>query len=177
MRIGGDGFAKAEDGYLKLKSTNTRTLVDTPVTLENVRIDAKVYVQNDSEDFMIGGSQGEYDSYANEKNGYDANWNGWPGDPDRQRLRKYVDGSSSIIAQTSDGLLSNGNTYLLSWIFLSPTLKMMNDNSEILSASDSSFSSLSYLFLAVYSGGEYWIDWVLVRKYTEPQPVISVGPK
>ncbi|RKX42709.1 MAG: hypothetical protein DRP27_09075 [Thermotogae bacterium] len=59
-------------------------------------------------------------------------------------------------------------------VFLSPSLKMLNDYSEILTAEDSTFNQLSYLGLAVWSSGEYWIDWIRVRKYTDPEPSVTV---
>ena len=168
VRVGGTGYAKVEDGYLKLYSTDSRTAVDTPVILQNVVIKCKVKVVSNAQDFIIVASNGNYDSSGNEINGYDVNWNGWPTYPDRQRLRKFVDDVSTILATTTGGLLQNGNVYILSFMFVSPTLKQINDGTVILEAQDSSFENLNYLGLAVWSSAEYWVDWIFVAKLADP---------
>jgi len=174
IRIGGNGYAKAEDGYLKLYSTDARTAVDAPVTLKDVIVEAKVYVAKDNEWFGIVLSQGEYNDAGEEIDGYDAGWNGWPSESDRQRLRKWVGGSATELAKTSQGLLHNGETHILGFKFASPDLAQINDGTTILTAQDSTFNQLSYLGLAVWSSGEYWVDWVRVRKFTDPEPSVTV---
>jgi len=174
VRIGGSGFAKAEDGFLKLYSTDSRTVVDTPVNLSNMIIDAEVYVASDAEDFIIIVSDGNYTN-GNETNGYDANWNGWPSDPDRQRLRKFEGGTETTLATTTEGELHNGETHILSMVFASPDLAQINDGTTILTAQDSTFNQLSYLGLAVWDGGEYWVDWIRVFKLADPVNFISTS--
>jgi len=168
--ITSDSYAKAENGYLKLYSKEGTAVIDSPVTLENVIIDAKVLVQDNSYGFILQMSQGEYtNGYA--KNGYMAAWNwfGWV-----EGLTLFQDEEGTTLASTTEGGLSNGETYILSLLFASPTLKMLNDGTEILSASDSTFSSLSALALRA-NRSEYWIDWIRVRKYVSSEPTYEIG--
>jgi len=175
VRIGGDGYAKAEDSYLKIYSTDEGTVVDTPITLSNVVVDAKVYVVDNGENFTIILGQGKYDASGRTTNGYEDIWNGWPTETKRQRIRKYVNGSITTLAQTANGLLENNLTYILSMLFYSPNIKMLNNYDKILAASDSAFNQLSYLGLRCWTSAEYWIDWVRVRKYSVPEPIVLVG--
>ena len=168
--ITNDSYAKAENGYLKLYSKEGTAVIDSPVTLENVIIDAKVLVQDNSYGFILQMSQGEYtNGYA--KNGYMAAWNwfGWV-----EGLTLFQDEEGTTLASTTEGGLSNGETYILSLLFALPTLKMLNDGTEILSASDSTFSSLSALALRA-NRSEYWIDWIRVRKYVSSEPTYEIG--
>ena len=176
VRTGGSGYAIAEDGYLKLKSTSSATTVDTPVTLSNIAIDAKVHVVNGGEVFSIAATLGEYRTDGQPNDAYRGGWNGWAGSPNRQRIVKHIGGTGTDLAATSEGLLANGETYLLTFIFRSPDLKMANDGAVILTASDTTFTEFSYLALYAWATSEYWIDWVRVRKYVEPEPGISIAP-
>jgi len=171
-----NSYAKIEDEYIKLYSEDSsyRLTLDTPVTLEDIIIDGKVYVQNRDATLFFGMSQGEYDSYGIESSGYEARWNKSSISGKRHALLKQADGYT-ILAET-EGLLEEGQTYLLSFLFSSPTLRMLIDNSEILSANDSTFTSLPRLFLGVGLGeGEYWIDWIRVRKYASSEPTYEIG--
>ncbi len=175
VRVGGSGYIKAEDSYLKLYSTNTYTTADTPITLQNVRIDTKVKVVRNNEGYHIFVSDGTYNSNTGKlSNGYRYGWNGWPSASYRQRITRVINDADTTLATTSNGFLQNNVEYILSVIYASPTLKMLNNDSLILSASDSTYSSRSYLALSCYSGGEYWIDWIRVRKYVEPEPTVTV---
>ena len=168
--ITNESYAKTENGFLKLYSKEGTAVIDSPVALENVIIDAKVLVQDNSYGFFFQMSQGEYvNGYA--KNGYMAAWNyfGW-----EEVLALLQDNGGGVLAHTTQGGLSNGETYILSLIFTSPTLKMLNDGTEILSASDSTFSSLSALALRA-NRSEYWVDWIRVRKYASSEPTYEIG--
>ena len=48
----------------------------------------------------------------------------------------------------------------------------MNDYSEILSCSDNEYLSQTYICLRAYTDTEYWVDWIRIRKYSEPEPVL-----
>lgn len=173
VRIGGSGYAKVKDGSLKLYSTYTNTTVDAQVALQNVRIDAKVRVVRNTECLSIGVSDGLYASYGWLSNGYSYFWNGWPTETDRQRIVKLVNGTATFLATTANGFLQNNVEYILSVIYASPILKMLNDDIVILTTSDSTFASRSYLCLMVWGTSEYWVDWIRVRKYTSPEPTTS----
>jgi len=168
VRIGGSGYAKVEEGYLKLYSTDKKTTVDTAITLSNCVVDAKVFVVNNADAFTIALTKGSYDSDGHATDEYEAYWAGWPTKVERQRIYKRVGGSWTELGKTSNGLPENNKTYILSFVFHPPTLKMLNDYGEILSTTDNAFTELEYLALAVWEGGEYWVDWVRVLKLADP---------
>jgi len=177
IRVGGSGFAKWENSYLKMKSTDAFTEVDIAQSLSNFAIDAKVYALNPVETFAPGATNGVYDSNGNPQYAYFYVWNGWSGQSNRQRIVRYLNYTSASIAQTSQGLLQSGSTYILTAWRLNPGLKMFNNYSEILNVNDTNITSHSYLCFLIYGNSslqsEYWIDWVRVRKVCSQTLTVS----
>jgi len=47
-----------------------------------------------------------------------------------------------------------------------------------LTASDNTYNSQNhYILFVLQDGGEYWVDWIFVRKYISSEPVVSVGSR
>jgi len=173
VRIGGSGYAKTENSYLKLKSTSAHTTVDRLFTVKNMAIEVKALVISNSEAISLSASNGVYNTDGSEQYGYNGTWAGWAGQSNRQRLRREDNYTDIFLATTSNGLPQNGQTYIFSFIWASTTFKAMNNYTEILTASDNKYSSEPYIAIKVWSGGEYWLDWLRVRKISLPEPQVS----
>lgn len=177
VRIGGSGFAKWENSYLKIKSTSDQTVVDIAQSLSNYAIDVKVYAANPVENFNFGATNGSYNTYGFPQYGYYCCWNGWAGQSNRQRIIRFLNYVGLDIAQTSQGLLQASNAYILTAWRLYPTLKQFVNYSQILSIDDTNITSHSYLYLSTWGSttypSEYWIDWVRVRKVCSQTLTVS----
>jgi len=176
-RVGGSGFAKWENSYLKIKSTGDLTVVDISRSLSNFAIDAKVYAANPVEGFVIGVSNGTYNSYGDPQYAYRCAWNGWAGQANRQRMERYSNYGVITLTQTSQGLMQASTNYILTAWRLYPTLKQFTNYSQIASADNTDLTSHSYLYIATWGNSsypsEYWIDWVRVRKVCSQTLTVS----
>ncbi|MEM5771882.1 MAG: hypothetical protein QW790_04055, partial [Candidatus Aenigmatarchaeota archaeon] len=90
------------------------------------------------------------------------------------KIRKWVNGASTDLASISDSD-SNNVYHTLEFIWYGSTLKAIRDGVEKLSATDTTYSSRTYIHLDEWNGSSRYIDWVLVRKYASPEPTTSVG--
>ena len=180
VRVGGSGYAKTENGWLKIKSTDWCTTVDTAYNSNAMQvIDAKVKVVDNGDAFMIGFSDGTYNDTGVSLNDYLAMWNGFRSELDNQRIIKHSSGNLIIISSTTEGFLENGLEYVLSFGWNNSLLKQYNDYVLLQSGTDSEFNGFSYIFVKAfgnpgYTTSEYWVDWVRVRPYTDPEPSITI---
>jgi len=177
IRIGGSGFIKWENSYLKIKSTSDFTTVDIAQSLSNYAIDAKVYAPNPIMCFKLGATNGTYNSYGDVHTAYMYNWNDPAGGSNRQRIDRYLNYSAITLAQTSQGLMQASTNYILTGWRLYPTLKQFNNYSQIMSVDNNDLTSHSYLCFTTWGNPtyqpEYWIDWVRIRKVCSQTLTVS----
>jgi hypothetical protein len=70
--------------------------------------------------------------------------------------------------------LSPNTYYRAAFAWFGNSLYAFFNNQLVLTATDTTFSSFSYIFLGVSYYDKYF-DWVAVRKYTFPEPTVSLG--
>ncbi|MEM5782641.1 MAG: hypothetical protein QXD43_05645, partial [Candidatus Aenigmatarchaeota archaeon] len=145
-----------------------------PVSTSNSGYAIRLYEFADDWDeaFSMAFSDDQITTYGNVYNGYEIVWWGWSGIT--SKIRKWVNGASTDLASISDSD-SNNVYHTLEFIWYGSTLKAIRDGVEKLSATDTTYSSRTYIHLDEWNGSSRYIDWVLVRKYASPEPTTSVG--
>ncbi|MEM0480629.1 MAG: DUF2341 domain-containing protein [Candidatus Aenigmatarchaeota archaeon] len=177
-RVGGTGEAKVRlvNGrkHLHLSSTDSATAVVHPVSTNNSGYAIRLYEFADDWDeaLLIGFSDGNTLADGHPYNGYDVTWWGWGGGT--SRIRKWVNGAQTYLASISDSD-SNNVYHLLEFVWIGSNLYAYRDGILKLSASDTTFNSFSHIYLGEWAGSSRYIDWVLVRKYTSPEPTYTLG--
>jgi hypothetical protein len=84
-----------------------------------------------------------------------------------------VGGTRYTLAGRSFSLSPNTyNLIGLSW--KGNTLKAYLDRQVVLTATDTTFTSFTYVFVSTDCRDKYF-DWVFVRKFTDPEPTYSFG--
>ena len=173
VRVGGSGYAKAEDGYLKLKSTESFTTVDTEFTLSHHTIESKVYTVRTVDTFVIATTDGTYNTIGHIINGYYIAMNAEMVSEPKNKISKRVDGVTTDLVTTTQNILRDKQTYIIGFVFSAPNLKLLLNNNVLLETTDNTFTQLPYLTIMVYHA-EYWIDWIIVRPYTDPEPSVTI---
>ncbi|MEM3697406.1 MAG: hypothetical protein QXQ94_07910, partial [Candidatus Bathyarchaeia archaeon] len=170
-RVGGVGEAKVRlvNGrkHLHITSTNYQTAVVHQFSAQNnMAIHTYKYADDWDEAYDMGFGDGGYSTYGL-VNGYWAVWCGWAGA--YSKIVKYVSSTEYPLASISDS--DQNNVYhKCDFGWYGSGLKAWKDGSLKLSATDTTFSSQTYLHLHCYSGSSHYIDWVLIRKYVDPEP-------
>ncbi|MEM3622816.1 MAG: DUF2341 domain-containing protein, partial [Candidatus Bathyarchaeia archaeon] len=170
-RVGGVGEAKVRlvNGrkHLHITSTNYQTAVVHQFSAQNnMAIHTYKYADDWDEAYDMGFGDGGYSTYGL-VNGYWAVWCGWAGA--YSKIVKYVSSTEYPLASISDS--DQNNVYhKCDFGWYGSGLKAWKDGSLKLSATDTTFSSQTYLHLHCYSGSSHYIDWVFIRKYVDPEP-------
>lgn len=86
-------------------------------------------------------------------------------------IQKTVASAFTTLATTA-GSVANSTTYYIGLSWTGTTLKGYRNRSQILSATDNSYSSRSYAFISADVNDKYY-DWIYVRKYINPEPANS----
>jgi len=171
-KIGGSGgYAKAEDGYLKLKSTDSgvATAVDRAFTCQNIILEAKVKCIT-AHSLGMGFSDGQHAANGNQINAYKVSFQtSGVYLMKRQNDVRYDLASTTNTAYT----ILKGETAIVGLAFISPYLAVFKNYEKFLEGNDPTWVSRDYISFDVW-GSEYWIDWVRVRKYIEPEPAVTV---
>jgi len=181
-RVGGSGHAKVviKNGrkHLSLSSTDQATGVIHSVNLTNAGISVEGRVIADDWDegvmFQFGDGNTSGGELGSVDNGYDFVWWGWGGTASKLR-RRYNNGGDDLFLDSISDSAENGVYYRLKHTWLGENLKGYRDGNLKLSGTDSYYTSRDYLHLAVWAGATWAIDWVFVRKYTDPEPTTTVG--
>jgi hypothetical protein len=184
-RIGGSGEAKVRvmNGrkHLRLSSTNYGTVVvNGNIGLRTVNSSlgyalevydvATAWNEYNGEGFAIGDAippNGEC-----QYNGYNIGWFGWSGA--YSKLRKCVNGAITDLTSISDSG-SNNVYYRHTLIWIGNSLKAYRDGVLKTQTTDTSFNYFTHIFLNDWTNATWNHDWILVRKYTSPEPTTSVS--
>jgi hypothetical protein len=89
-------------------------------------------------------------------------------------ISRFVSRTQTFLASESYSATAN-TWYLVGLSWFGSSLNFFVNRALRLTGSDSTFSSRTYLHLSTSCGGKWDFDWVFVRKYTSPEPTISVG--
>lgn len=170
---GGEAKVRTVNGkkYLHLhggSSSASSTVVVRQVNIPN-SVAFVVYEFADDWDqcLEMAFGDGNIDVYGQVYNGYDIAW--WNGEGSFSTIRKYVGGSLTILATISD-IDSNYVFHTLEFRWYGNSLKAFRDEREMLSATDTTFSSRSHIHLMAWAGSSRYVDWVFIRKYVNPEP-------
>jgi hypothetical protein len=88
-------------------------------------------------------------------------------------LGKRVSGTDTVLAETNFAASTN-TVYTLEFRVYGNTLEYWRNNNLVISATDSSITSLGRIVIhAIEASG--WIDDLIIRKYTYPEPTYSLG--
>ena len=93
----------------------------------------------------------------------------------RDKIEKVSGGTFTGLVSRSNTLSSN-TYYRATFAWFGNSLYAFFNNQLVLTATDTTFSSFSYIFLGVDINDKYF-DWIAVRKYTFPEPIVTVGPE
>jgi hypothetical protein len=88
-------------------------------------------------------------------------------------IYKAVGGNTYSLTSCSNSLATN-TYYRLGFAWLGSNLRAFFNYTQVLSTSDTTFTSLSYVFVGNAYYDKYF-DWFAVRKYTYPEPSVNVG--
>jgi hypothetical protein len=88
-------------------------------------------------------------------------------------IYRIVNGSATSITSRSNSLATN-TYYRVGFAWRGNNLRAFFNYTQVLSASDTTFTSLSYVFVSTAIYDKYF-DWFAVRKYTYPEPIANVG--
>ena len=177
-RIGGSGEAKVKvwngRNHLHLNSTNAATAVIHPFNSSNTGYILRAYVVADdwNEAFSLAFTDDQVTSGGNVYNGYEGVVWGWQGV--QTKMRKWTNGNATDLASMSD---SNQNNvyYKIELRWINDNLYLWRDGNVILNATDTTYTSRSYIHLDEWTGTSRYIDYVLTRKYTSSEPTTAVG--
>ena len=189
-RIGGAGEAKVRvmNGrkHLRLSSTDNATAVVRNIGTKNVTSSlgyalemydvATDWDEWNGEGFSVDGEvkTGGTGQDGVLYNGYAIGWVGWAGA--YSKLRKVVNGVQTDMASISDSA-TNDVYYKHSLVWIGNSLKAYRNGLLKTETTDSSFSSFSYVYFGDWSGATWNHDWVLIRKYTSPEPTTALFPE
>jgi len=172
-RIGGSGEATVRlvNGrkHLHLSTTLYATAVNHSCSVSNSGYAMRIYEYGDnvSEVMSMSFTDGNIDTAGCVYNGYTMDWWGWGGA--YTKIQKLVNGSGTALASISDS--DTVNVYhTLEFCWYGSSLKGYRDETLKISATDTNYTSRTYIQLHVYYPSSRYIDWVLVRKYVEPEP-------
>jgi len=175
-RVGGLGEAKVRlvNGrkHLHLSSTDQGTAIVHALSTSNSGCALRLYEYADDWDeaLKIAFGDGTISSSGDFYNGYEVVWWGWGGGT--SKIRQWVNGNVTDLATLSDS--DTNNTYhTLEFTWLGSALKAFRDEAQKLSATDSTYSSQTYLQLGEWAGSSRYIDWIILRKYVSPEPAFS----
>lgn len=172
-RVGGSGEAKIRvyngKNHLRLSSTDGCTHVVHSCTASNAGVALRVREVADdwNECFLTGFSNGNARSDGHPDTAYDFAWWGWDGA--NSRIRKFLPDGAIDLTSISDSS-TNGTYYTIEDRWFGSLLVGMRDDTQKMSATDSSFSSFSYIYLGEWAWSSRYIDFVAVRKYVDPEP-------
>jgi len=88
-------------------------------------------------------------------------------------IYRIVGGTATSLTSRSNSLATN-TYYRLGFAWLGNNLRAFFNYTQVLNASDTTFTSLSYVFVSNAYYDKYF-DWFAVRKYTYPEPITNVG--
>jgi len=88
-------------------------------------------------------------------------------------IYKSVAGSWTQLTSRNNNLATN-TYYKLGFIWYGNNLTAYFNGIKVLSATDSTFNNFTHIFLSA-SSGNYYFDWVIVRKCVLPEPSINIG--
>jgi len=177
-RVGGSGYANVivYNGrkWLDIYSTYDMTTVVHPLEVsKGVAMRLRAYAARAAEAFeMMFCDSSTLESHGHPANMYEVVWWGWANT--YTKIRKFVGATPYELAQVSDS--HSVGYYTLDFVWRSDgTLIGIRDGSEVIRATDTTFSSFPEIGLGVWEGEEVYVDWVLVRPYTDPEPSVTVG--
>ena len=85
-----------------------------------------------------------------------------------------VSGGQATTLTSHSNALSANTYYRVGFAWYSSTFRAFFNNVQVLSATNTIFSSFTYVFVSADVYDKYF-DWLFVRKYVSPEPSISVG--
>jgi hypothetical protein len=88
-------------------------------------------------------------------------------------IYRMAGGVGTSLASRSNSLATN-TYYRVGFAWLSSNLRAFLNYTQVLNALDTTFTSLSYVFVSTDYYDKYF-DWFAVRKYTYPEPIVNVG--
>jgi hypothetical protein len=143
----------------------------------NVAVETLVYSYDWNEMVSIFLSATNDINYSNNHgfdDGYDFGFWGWDGT--RHALRVWVNGTDTRLQWPSTSAASNNTFYRLIAIRNGNNLSGYINNNLVLSATNSTYTSgWLRIMLMVWDNAKWGYDWILVHKYTSPEPTTSVG--
>jgi len=175
-RVGGTGEAKVRTingrKHLRLSSTDNGTTVIHPQSVGNYGVALRVYNYEAviGESLELSFSTDQINSNGSVYNGYTLDWWGWGGGS--SRINKASSGSYTSLVSISDSTMS-GIYHTSEFTWFGSSLKGFRNGELKLSATDSSYSSLTYIHLHIWTPSDRYIDWVLLRRYIYPEPSFS----
>jgi len=172
---GGEAKVRVKNGrkHLHLSSSASSaphaTAVIHPASTSNSGYAIRLYEYADdwNEAFSMAFSDDTVTSEGNVNNGYEAIWWGWAGAT--SKIRKWSGGTSTDLASISDSD-ANNVYHILEFTWFGSSLKAFRDGTSKMSASDTTYTSRTYIHLDEWSGSSRYTDWVLVRKFVDPEP-------
>jgi hypothetical protein len=87
-------------------------------------------------------------------------------------IYRVVGGIASSLTSRSNSLAAN-TYYRLGFAWLGSNLRAFFNYTQVLSTSDTTFTSLSHVFVSTDYYDKYF-DWFAVRKYTYPEPIVNI---
>jgi len=110
--------------------------------------------------------EGAYNSYVF---GISRNYNTSTG------IVKSVSGSfTTLVTYSNNNPLSPNTYYKVGFSWYLNNLESWINRQKIISATDNTFTSFSYVFIGVSINDKYF-DWYFVRQYISPEPNVTVG--
>jgi hypothetical protein len=88
-------------------------------------------------------------------------------------IYKSVNRSWFELTSRSNSLATN-TYYRLQFAWYGNRLTAFFNGAMVLTVLDSTFTNFTHVFVSA-AAGEYYFDWVAVRKYTYPEPIVNVG--
>ena len=156
----------ATSGYSSLNDIIVELNKEVNIS-DNFRTEGKVYLEKPDE--WIGWFT------ETSGQGYVCGWYGWAGSKGSIERWDGWDNQVLLEQEISHYVASQGSTQILRWDYINGTLKLWNTDlsSVIATHSDTTYSSFSRVAVRACKDSTWQIDWIYIRKYTDPEPVFS----
>ena len=158
----------ATSGYSSLDDIIVELNKEVSIS-DNFRTEGKIYLEKPDE--WIGWI------IETSGQGYACGWYGWAGS--EGSIERWDGWNNQVLLEQeiSHYVASQGSTQILRWDYINGTLKLWDTDlsSVIATHSDTTYNSFSKVAIRCYKNSIWQVDWILVRKYTDPEPSVSVG--
>jgi len=170
----GQAIIQEEGGnkYLDIDSTSCWFSLknETPDFYNHQIVEIRLKPYSATFDFAL--SDGNTTSSGEPYNGYD--WRYGAGS-NTDRIQRWINGSWAILASSSSTYPLIGRWQTVKGVWSGSSLESYVDNVRILSSTDSTYSSQTAIQLETGCTASWDVDWIRVREYIPPEPVLSLG--